>query len=69
MKIKVNSSALLEIEYNEDKELLVKFTSFREYVYFDVPKDKFEKMIKADSVGRFFNKEIKNNYEYVEIGE
>lgn len=69
MKIKVNSSALLEIEYNDDKELLVKFTSSREYVYFDVPKSKFEKMIKSDSVGRFFNKEIKNNYEYIEIGE
>lgn len=35
-----------------------------EYHYFDVPEDVWESFYDSESLGRYFNREIKGNYEY-----
>jgi hypothetical protein len=59
------SSAVREIAYNADKqELYVTYIEGREYVYYGVPKDVYERFRNADSWGGFVNKEIKRHYFY-----
>lgn len=62
------SSAVREIAYNADKEeLYVSFIEGREYVYYGVPKEKYEGFRNAPSWGTFVNKEIKRRYFYREV--
>jgi hypothetical protein len=59
------SSAVREIAYNADRqELYVTYLEGREYVYYGVPKDVYERFRSADSWGAFVNKEIKRHYFY-----
>ncbi len=59
----VESSTINSIAY-EGTELFVKFTSGSTYKYKDVPKELFESLKTAESKGRFFATNIKNNFEY-----
>lgn len=61
MKIKVNSSAINSIDYKNDN-LFITFNSGRTYRYLNVEKSLVKDFIKADSIGKFFNQKIKNNY-------
>lgn len=58
---------LKTIGYKSHDHLLIKFNSGGLYAYLDVPKAKFELMLKADSKGKFFNTEIKNKFKDVKI--
>lgn len=59
------SSCFSEIGYDSDYDILV--VQFRGkgsvYIYFDFPTDEWEKFISADSLGRWYNKHIKDKYE------
>ena len=62
--IKVSSSNLDEVDYNEaDSSLLVKFKNGGTYRYAGVPKTAYEELIKAKSVGSYFMSNIRNAYE------
>jgi lysyl-tRNA synthetase class 2 len=59
------SSAVRELAYNADtQELYVTYAEGREYVYYGVPKEVYERFRSADSWGGFVNKEIKRRYFY-----
>jgi KTSC domain len=59
----VASSAILRIEYNEfARELHATFTSGNTYTYYGVPKDVYERFLRAASKGQFFNDYIKDRY-------
>ena len=59
------SSAVREIAYNAPRqELYVSFTEGREYVYYGVPSEVYERFRNAESWGQFVNKEIKRHYFY-----
>ena len=45
--------------------LFVRFIKSGVYHYIDVPKDLFEEMLNADSVGSFFAARIKNEFDFV----
>lgn len=61
--MKVNSSAISEIDYNaENKMLSVLFVSGRKYNYENVEQECFDKFCAAESNGKFFNAFIKNCY-------
>ena len=47
--------------------LEVLFHSGSVYQYFDVPEGLFREMLQADSVGRFFNQQIRESYRYVKL--
>lgn len=57
------SSNLAEVGYDSDLETLeVQFKSGGIYQYFNVPAFMYERLMSADSLGRFFNAEIKGHY-------
>lgn len=56
------SSVIQSLQYDETrKDLKVNFNSGRIYVYTPVSEEFFNKISKAESKGKFFNKNIKNN--------
>ena len=60
-----NSSTIQEIGYDEEtKTLYIIFKGSGKYLYYDVPKEVWEAMVKAKSTGKFFYREIKGGYEY-----
>ena len=62
----VESSTISAIGY-ENKELHIKFKNGTEYVYYDVPAEVYEALNSAESVGKYFAANIKNNYKYAKI--
>jgi hypothetical protein len=66
--IDVVSSNILKVKYNANtQQLFVMFNGGGTYVYDKCPQDEFEKMIKADSKGKYFHKHIKNKYKYKKL--
>lgn len=62
--LSVNSSVAYAIGYDADSQILqVEFQSGEIYQYFDVEAETWEDFHSADSIGEFFNQEIKGNYE------
>ena len=57
----VNSSDLRSVGY-EQGTLEVEFKGGRIYQYFDVTEDVYEGLMNADSLGTYFNANIKNDY-------
>jgi len=47
--------------------LEVEFDSGAVYQYLDVPLRAYEELRAAESKGRYFNKEIRDNYPYVQV--
>jgi KTSC domain-containing protein len=50
-----------------NSELWITFVTGRKYVYAAVPQDVFDAFKSAFSRGTFFNREIRDHYEYREI--
>ncbi len=66
----VESSNIAQVGYDrETQELRIRFHSGAEYTYANVPGVVFADLVDADSVGKFFNAEIKGKYEYAKVGE
>lgn len=64
----INSSVAYAIGYDADAQILqVEFQSGEVYQYFDVEAETWEDFHTADSIGEFFNQEIKGHYEYDRI--
>lgn len=63
--IKVESSNIAEISYKtKDSVLFVKFKNGTVYSYTGVPAAEFINLLQAESVGKYFNAEIKSVYPY-----
>lgn len=59
----MNSSAILDIEYDTSKrELTIKFHSGKTYVYYNVPKPIYTDLMAASSAGDYFNRYIDSQY-------
>lgn len=64
----VNSSQLQEVEYDsETSKLIVTFNNGSKYSYDDVPEKVFVELVSVDSIGSYFNREIKSKYKYTKI--
>jgi hypothetical protein len=64
------STAIRSMFYDPAKSALwVTFVSGRRYVYFDVPPAVFDAFRTAPSRGAFFNREIRDRYEFDEVTE
>ncbi len=60
----VSSSMMASIGYNPESKILeIEFNSGTIWQYYDVPKSEFNKMNKADSLGKYFLDNIKDCYE------
>jgi hypothetical protein len=61
--ITVDSTAIQSMRYyKKQRNLLVKFQNDTNYLYKDIPVRLFQKMRNSYSIGKFFNKHIKNNF-------
>lgn len=59
----VSSSNLLSVGYDPESETLeIEFQKSGVYQYFNVPQFIHERFMEAESVGKFFNSEIKEAY-------
>ena len=64
----VKSSLIAAVGYDEaQKELTVEFKKGGIYSYKPVPHAVYTAMLEAISVGKFFLRNIKNQYEYVKV--
>jgi hypothetical protein len=69
-RIPVDSSSLVSIGYDIVDGLLVlevEFKGERLYHYYDVPAEVHYDLMKAESVGSYFNKNIAKKYKYRQI--
>lgn len=61
----VESTAIQAIDYDDAREkLFVRFSSGERYLYVGVPGDVHRSFLDADSKGRFFLAEIRDQYPY-----
>lgn len=66
--IPVKSSNLVAVGYDaKTKELRVEFKNKKIWEYEDVPKEVVDNLIGAESVGKFFNENIKGKYKETQI--
>ena len=60
---RVSSSCIAEVGYDlSDKTLAVRFLGGREYRYLGVPHETYQALLAADSIGGYFNKEVRDAY-------
>jgi hypothetical protein len=65
----VDSSNIREIGYDEaEKTLGIIFHSGILYHYFEVTPETFEEFKTADSLGKYFNANIRNQYDFTNMG-
>lgn len=64
----VSSSTILSVGYDAANETLeVEFKSTGVYQYLNVPQFIWERLMAADSIGKFFNAEIKNAFPFEKV--
>lgn len=64
----VSSTAIDKIGYEEQRaQLRITFKSGRTYVYEGVAPDTYEDLLNAESQGAYFNRNIRDAYEYREV--
>lgn len=64
----VSSTAIDAIAYDEQRLLLrIRFKSGRTYSYENVPVDVYEELLSAESQGAYFNRNIRDAFEYREV--
>lgn len=64
----VSSTSIDKLGYEEQRaQLQITFKSGRTYVYEDVPVDTYEELLSAESQGAYFNRHIRDAYEYREV--
>ena len=65
----VESSAIAAIGYNsDDKRLVITFNSGKSYAYYGVSTQRYNAFCDANSKGKYFNRAIRNNYNYRRLG-
>lgn len=66
--VDVTSSNLKRVGYIKDKKtLFVEFTDNSIYKYSGVPEAKYNAMLSAGSVGKFFTASIRSKYSYEKV--
>jgi len=64
----VDSGTLSSVGYDEEKrQLHVKFKTGAQYIYNDVPPEKYEAMMMAESKGKFLHQNIKGPHAFVRL--
>ncbi|GAF93205.1 unnamed protein product [marine sediment metagenome] len=65
---RVDSTNITSIGYDERTKILeIEFNSGSTYQYNNVPVSEYIKLINADSVGKHFHQNIKNNYGFKKL--
>lgn len=69
--VAVESSELRSVAYERETRVLeVRFVKGERYQYFQVPPSVFDRLLAAESKGRFFNEHVRNaGYRFERVGE
>ena len=68
--MRVDSEAISDIDYDEARaKLFVRFIDGDQYVYVGVPGEVHRSFVDAESKGRFFAAEIRDQYPYNKLDE
>lgn len=68
-RLLLDSTSLAEVAYLADRQSLwVRFKNEQLYLYKEVDAATFEDLLAAHSKGRFFSREVRDNYEFERIG-
>ena len=59
---RVASTVIAEVRYLDDGILEVHFHNGKVYRYLDVPPEEYDALTHSDSVGKYFNQEIRTRY-------
>jgi len=63
-----DSDALVWAEYDEDaQELTILLRNYRIYRYFQVPDWEYDRLVTAESAGRYYNRHIRTGYGFLEL--
>jgi hypothetical protein len=63
---RVESSAVRSVGYDKRRRVLeVEVAGGTVYQYLDVPAREYFALVSADSVGRYYNQQIKDTYEFL----
>ena len=66
----VDSSVIKSVGFEPvHRDLFIEFKNGKQYIYHEVPEEEFEALIEAESVGSYFNAEIADEYDFMELGE
>ena len=66
--VDVDSSAIKRVAYNwKTRDMFVTFQSGSVYNYSDVPRKRFTSLVTADSVGRYFQFNVRDDYAYKRV--
>ena len=64
----VESTAIASLGYDAGARTLeVEFTSGAVYQYFDVPEVEYRKLLAAESIGEYLNRQIKPKYRSTQV--
>ena len=67
-RFSVSSTSMRSIGYDVKKRILeVEFPSGKIYRYFGVPGLLLLRLLSADSIGRYFNRYVRDRFEYAEV--
>ena len=67
-RVSVSSSNLSSVGYDQTNQVLeIEFNSGGVYQYFDVPKPIHQELMNAASHGKYFHRNIKDNYSYDQV--
>jgi hypothetical protein len=62
---RVDSSAVRSVGYDKGRRILeVEVAGGAVYQYLDVPAREYFALVSADSVGRYYNQQVKDTYEF-----
>jgi hypothetical protein len=67
-RVALSSSVIASVGFDPSTHTLdVRFHSGKNYRYFMVPASVYEALIRSESIGAFFNREIRDRYRFVEV--
>jgi hypothetical protein len=65
----IDSSSIEAVGYVPgEARLFVRFVTRKTYMYEGITQETYLELIRAESIGRFFNRRIRDQYQFVEVG-
>ena len=69
LRARVESSTIATVGYDEEQRIMeIVFSDGRVYHYLEVPPERALSLLRAESKGRFLNREIKPHFGYRAVG-
>ena len=66
--VQLQSKTLASALYHpRRRQLELEFCSGKRYIYFQVPRQRYQELLRADSKGRYFNRNIRNCFPFQDL--